>query len=185
MLSSEPVEKKYSEEKLQDILYKAFKKALLEMGKPRVSLTLPEITITLMEEELMKPLTTVKSFNLNPGQTVICDIIIPAGKIYVVGAVKIDIDPDFVNSFILYFDSLEPKMIEPAAISSRYADMIYFWRIGTFLKAEKFIRVEITNNSSDTSSFFSILGVWGVVDRVVWEKIVEKYFKVVREEFRL
>jgi len=177
-------DEKFKEELVKSI-EKAVERGMATLGKTRIAMTLPEIAISLMGEGLAEPFVSVMTFSLNPGQTVVYQYDIPKGKVYIVGAVKVDTDPDLVNSIMLYFDSDKPKFTDPAATSSRYASMIYFLSIGTFLKAEKFFRLVVKNNSSTTTSTFSFMSIWGVVETTVWKKIVEKYFKVMREEFGL
>ncbi|MEM1548909.1 MAG: hypothetical protein QXM02_07830 [Thermoproteota archaeon] len=178
------VDEKFKEE-LAKILEKAVEKGMASMGKTRIAMTLPEITMALMAEGLMEPYSTVKTFTLNPGQTVVYEGYVPKGKVYLAGAVKIDTDPDLVNSVAFYFDSDVPRFVDPAVTSSRYRDMIYYINIGTLLKVERFFKVVVKNNSPTTTSTYSFMFIWGAVETTVWKRIVEKFFKVMREEFGL
>jgi len=59
--------------------------------------------------------------------------------------------------------------------------MIYFWQMGMFVAGERFFKAIVQNNSSSTS-YFSIMVCYAILEADVWRSMIEHYFRVIKEE---
>jgi hypothetical protein len=166
----------------ESIAEKMAERFLAAIGRTRISMTLPEIVQALTEQGYVKVGAVSRTASLLPGQKVVFEEKIPPGRVYVVSATKITTSPDGANSMAFYFDSNTPSMTDDAMVSDTYANMLYFWQMGVFLKCERFLRAEVQNITADKQSMFKFFSIYGWVEAHVWKKLVDHFFRVFRME---
>jgi len=175
-------------QKLLDTIAKAVADAVAKavgiIGRTRIAMNIKEIIQSLDEEKLIFTGGFVRSFKLQPGQTVVHTEVIPPGYVFVIGMNKIEAYPDGAVAMYLYIDSDEPRFFDTAVVQSRYATPINYFDLGMFLKAEHFFRLILVNTSASEATF-SFMAIYGMCTLDVWRAILNKYFKVIREEFGL
>ena len=169
---------------LIDAISKAVANAVAKMavatGIAMPAIMFKELLQVLEEENLIKSKRLVRTLQLQPGQVAVIEERVPTGKIYVFYAEKIETSPEYANAMYMYVDSEVSRFSDTAMVQSRYASLINYLDLGILVKAERFLRIEVTN-TSQSESVFSYMLVYGEFDSEIWGIVSNKYFKAVRE----
>lgn len=106
----------------------------------------------------------------------------PPGEVVVSAIVKISVDVDGVLEYRLYVDD-KLRYVDTAVRSASYPNYINFLQAGA-LFAGTVCRREVVNNS-DQVVHLTEFSAYVRVPKVVWDKVISKYFEVVAREVGL
>ena len=160
----------------------AFREALEEFGKIRLSINFLELFTTLIFTGKMDAKVVCSPFPIPPNSTTTLIITVPKNKIAISAEWRMVVDYDNALQIAVYIDNRpEPLMLDYNVVQAIYSHPISFFRIGAVVPVQERVVIVIKNKTSNWVTLMH-METYGEIDRKLFRALLEKYFSIVESE---
>jgi hypothetical protein len=161
---------------------RAFREALEEFGKIRLSINFLELFTTLIFTGVMDPKVTCNTFPIPPNATLYLNIQVPKDRVAISAEWRMAVDYDNALQLTVYLDS-KRVMDDYNVVQAIYSNPISFFRIGAVVPVKDKILVIIRNKTANWVNL-TLFEAYGEIDRQLFDALLNKYFATVTAEAR-